>query len=114
MSDLVKPYDLFGLEVLKGWVDPAQKHQKTIHHHGYGRFAVDGRTIKLASGWGSSEDVGSERGSDRALTVAHAIGGTTTSFTLIWPKSSGPILRILIIMHANEQSTNAQPWEVLS
>jgi flavin reductase (DIM6/NTAB) family NADH-FMN oxidoreductase RutF len=46
---LVKDYNLFILEVLKAWKDPAQKNPKTIHHHGYGRFAVDGPMIKLRS-----------------------------------------------------------------
>jgi flavin reductase (DIM6/NTAB) family NADH-FMN oxidoreductase RutF len=46
---LVNKYNLFVLEVLKAWTDPAQKHPKTIHHLGYGRFAVDGETIKLKS-----------------------------------------------------------------
>ena len=40
---------LFVLEVLKAWTDLAQKDPKTIHHHGYGRFAVDGKMIKLKS-----------------------------------------------------------------
>jgi len=35
--------------VLKAWTDPKQKHAKTIHHHGYGAFVVDGETIKLKS-----------------------------------------------------------------
>lgn len=46
---LVNKYNLFVLEVLKAWTDPAQKNPKTIHHHGYGSFAVDGETIKLKS-----------------------------------------------------------------
>jgi flavin reductase (DIM6/NTAB) family NADH-FMN oxidoreductase RutF len=46
---LVNKYNLFVLEVLKAWIDPAQKNPKTIHHRGYGRFAVDGETIKLKS-----------------------------------------------------------------
>jgi hypothetical protein len=33
--------------MLKAWIDPAQKNPKTIHHQGYGRFAVDGEIIKL-------------------------------------------------------------------
>jgi hypothetical protein len=37
------------LEVVKAWIDPAQKNPKTIHHHGYGTFAVDGEMIKLKS-----------------------------------------------------------------
>jgi flavin reductase (DIM6/NTAB) family NADH-FMN oxidoreductase RutF len=46
---LVNRFNLFILEVVKAWIDPAQKHPKTIHHHGYGRFTVDGETIKLKS-----------------------------------------------------------------
>jgi len=46
---LVNKYNLFVLEVLKAWIDPAQKDPKTIHHRGYGRFAVDGEIIKLKS-----------------------------------------------------------------
>jgi flavin reductase (DIM6/NTAB) family NADH-FMN oxidoreductase RutF len=46
---LVNKYNLFVLEVVKAWTDPAQKNPKTIHHHGYGRFAVDGEMIKRKS-----------------------------------------------------------------
>ena len=46
---LVNRYNLFVLEVVKAWVDPRQKNPKTIHHHGYGRFVVDGRAIRLPS-----------------------------------------------------------------
>jgi flavin reductase (DIM6/NTAB) family NADH-FMN oxidoreductase RutF len=46
---LVEQYNLFVLEVLKAWKDPAQKNPKTIHHCGYGTFLVDGQTIKLKS-----------------------------------------------------------------
>lgn len=46
---LVNTYNLFILEVLKAWYDPAQRSPKTIHHHGYGKFAVDGKMIKLRS-----------------------------------------------------------------
>jgi flavin reductase (DIM6/NTAB) family NADH-FMN oxidoreductase RutF len=46
---LVNRYCMFVLEVLKAWIDPAQKDPKTIHHHGYGRFVVDGEMIKLKS-----------------------------------------------------------------
>jgi len=48
-TQLVNKYNLFILEVLKAWIDPAQKNPKTIHHRGYGRFAVDGEMIKLKS-----------------------------------------------------------------
>ncbi|MGP0059016.1 MAG: flavin reductase family protein [Beijerinckiaceae bacterium] len=46
---LVNKYNLFVLEVVKAWHDPAQTNPKTIHHHGYGRFVVDGETIELQS-----------------------------------------------------------------
>lgn len=46
---MVAKYNMFVLEVVKAWIDPAQKNPKTIHHQGYGRFAVDGRIIRLAS-----------------------------------------------------------------
>jgi flavin reductase (DIM6/NTAB) family NADH-FMN oxidoreductase RutF len=46
---LVNTYNLFILEVIAAWIDPAQKKPKTIHHHGYGKFVVDGATIRLKS-----------------------------------------------------------------
>ena len=46
---LVNKLNLFVLEVIKAWTNPAQKHPKTIHIHGYGKFAVDGEMIKLRS-----------------------------------------------------------------
>ena len=46
---LANKYNLLVLEVLKAWRDPKQKNPKTIHHRGYGTFAVDGETIKLKS-----------------------------------------------------------------
>jgi flavin reductase (DIM6/NTAB) family NADH-FMN oxidoreductase RutF len=46
---MVNRYNLFILEVVKAWIDPAQPNPRTIHHHGYGRFVVDGPTIKLKS-----------------------------------------------------------------
>lgn len=46
---LVNKYNLFILEVLAAWIDPAQRNPKTIHHRGFGAFAVDGKTIKLKS-----------------------------------------------------------------
>lgn len=47
--DQVGKYDLFVVEVVKAWHDPAQKDTRTIHHRGYGKFAVDGRIIRLPS-----------------------------------------------------------------
>lgn len=50
---LVTSLNLFVLEVTAAWIDPKQKNRrkrpKTIHHHGYGSFAVDGDMIKLKS-----------------------------------------------------------------
>jgi flavin reductase (DIM6/NTAB) family NADH-FMN oxidoreductase RutF len=48
-THLVNKFNLFVLEVLKAWHDPAQKNPKTIHHHGYGSFVVDGERIRLKS-----------------------------------------------------------------
>jgi flavin reductase (DIM6/NTAB) family NADH-FMN oxidoreductase RutF len=48
-TSLVERYNLFVLKVLAAWIDPKQKNPKTIHHHGYGTFVVDGPAIKLKS-----------------------------------------------------------------
>lgn len=48
-SRLVNKHNLFILEVVQAWTDPRQRNPKTIHHHGYGKFVVDGKTIKLKS-----------------------------------------------------------------
>ena len=48
-THLVNKFNLFVLEVLKAWYDPAQKKPKTIHHCGHGEFVVDGELIKLKS-----------------------------------------------------------------
>jgi len=46
---MMNRYNLFVLEVLKAWIDPKQKNPKTIHHHGYGKFVIDGPAITLKS-----------------------------------------------------------------
>ncbi len=46
---LVNRFNLFVLEVVKAWRDPAQKAPRTIHHRGYGTFTVDGEELKIAS-----------------------------------------------------------------
>lgn len=46
---LVERFNLFVLEVVQAWIDPAQKAPKTIHHHGFGSFVVDGATRHLPS-----------------------------------------------------------------
>jgi flavin reductase (DIM6/NTAB) family NADH-FMN oxidoreductase RutF len=48
-TGFVAKYNLFILEVVKAWIDPAQKNPKTIHHRGYGKFAVDGPVIRISS-----------------------------------------------------------------
>ncbi len=46
---LANKFNLFILEVLAAWHDPAKKNAKFIHHCGFGRFVVDGRSIQLKS-----------------------------------------------------------------
>lgn len=46
---LVEKFNLFVLEVVAAWFDPAQKNPRTIHHHGYGHFVVDGEELRIAS-----------------------------------------------------------------
>jgi flavin reductase (DIM6/NTAB) family NADH-FMN oxidoreductase RutF len=48
-THLVSKYNLFVLEVLKARIKPTRQTPKTIHHLGYGRFSVDGKTITLRS-----------------------------------------------------------------
>ena len=46
---LVNRFNLFVLQVVKAWTRGGAKHPKTLHHQGYGRFAVDGDVIRLPS-----------------------------------------------------------------
>jgi flavin reductase (DIM6/NTAB) family NADH-FMN oxidoreductase RutF len=46
---MVRRYNLFVLEVLDAWINPAQKTSKTLHHRGFGSFVIDGPIIKLKS-----------------------------------------------------------------
>jgi len=48
-TSIVSRYSLFVLQVLKAWTDPARKDRRMLHHHGYGRFAVDGEMFRLRS-----------------------------------------------------------------
>jgi len=48
-KSLVTKYNIFILEVVKAWIDPARKNPRTIHHRGKGVFAIDGKIIKLPS-----------------------------------------------------------------
>ena len=47
---LVNRYNFFILEVIRAWVDTSCKAPHTLHHRGYGTFAIADRTIKLKSG----------------------------------------------------------------
>ena len=47
--DFIERHNLFVLDVVKAWHDPKQVAPKTLHHKGYGTFAVDGEEITLAS-----------------------------------------------------------------
>jgi flavin reductase (DIM6/NTAB) family NADH-FMN oxidoreductase RutF len=46
---LVNRFNLFVLEVVAAWINPALRNAKTIHHCGYGAFIVDGERIELPS-----------------------------------------------------------------
>lgn len=46
---LVNKYNLFVLETVKAWRDTKQPAPKTIHHHGFGSFVVDGDKLLLPS-----------------------------------------------------------------
>ncbi len=46
---LVRTFGLFVLEVRAAWRDSRQRKPRTIHHHGFGRFVVDGESLKLKS-----------------------------------------------------------------
>lgn len=46
---LANKYCFFILEVVKAWIDPAQKRPRTIHHMGKDAFMVAGRTIRVPS-----------------------------------------------------------------
>lgn len=48
-TQMVSKYDLFILEVLKGWIRPSRKKPQMVHHSGKGNFIVDGKTIKVPS-----------------------------------------------------------------
>ena len=46
---LVNRFNLFVLEVVAAWQDRAITDRRTLHHKGYGRFALDGDEIVLPS-----------------------------------------------------------------
>lgn len=46
---LVSAYNFFVLECVQAWETPDLLDAPTLHHHGYGTFAVDGERMKLKS-----------------------------------------------------------------
>ncbi len=48
-KSMASRYCLFVLEAVKAWFDPKQRDAKTLHHRGFGQFAVDGEMIELKS-----------------------------------------------------------------
>lgn len=48
-TSLVDKYGIFILQVVKAWIDPAQKNPKTFHHQDYDKFIADGKVMKLKS-----------------------------------------------------------------
>lgn len=48
-TKMAAKYNIFIVEVLKAWITPSKKRQRTIHHCGNGVFVVDGDIIKLPS-----------------------------------------------------------------
>ena len=45
----VDRYNMFVLEVVKAWTDPAVRAPRMLHHAGRGAFVVDGPTLRLRS-----------------------------------------------------------------
>ncbi len=45
----VNRYNMFVLEVVQAWREPAVRAPRTLHHEGYGRFAIAAERIRLAS-----------------------------------------------------------------
>jgi len=48
-TKMANKYNIFIVEVVKAWITPSKKRQRTIHHCGNGVFVVDGELIKLPS-----------------------------------------------------------------
>ena len=46
---MVNSYNMFVLEAVQAWLDPAQKNPRTLHHRGKGAFMIAGETVKLPS-----------------------------------------------------------------
>ena len=48
-SRTAKRYEILVWQVHQAWIEPKRKNPRTIHHLGYGKFMVAGRTIQIAS-----------------------------------------------------------------
>lgn len=48
-TSLVPRFDLFVVEVVKAWINPALENSRTIHHLGKDDFMVAGEKIKIGS-----------------------------------------------------------------
>lgn len=48
-TSLVAKFNLFVLEVVAAWVGPRWQSARTIHHRGWGEFAVDGERLRIKS-----------------------------------------------------------------
>lgn len=46
---LVPSRNLFLLEVVRAWRKPSRRRPRMIHHTGWGRFVLDGETVRLPS-----------------------------------------------------------------
>ena len=46
-ATLARKFGFLVLKVVRAWVNPARKEQRTFHAHGDGTFAVDGRILNL-------------------------------------------------------------------
>jgi flavin reductase (DIM6/NTAB) family NADH-FMN oxidoreductase RutF len=47
-AHLASKHNMFILEAVKAWIDPAQKNPKTIHHQGNGKFMVGEKTLVVS------------------------------------------------------------------
>ncbi len=45
VTDYIEKHNIFILDAVHAWIDPARKERRTIHANGDGTFVVDGRTI---------------------------------------------------------------------
>jgi len=47
VTDHIEKHNIFVLDAVRAWIDPARKERRTLHANGDGTFVVDGRTINL-------------------------------------------------------------------